>query len=108
MHRYRSDTVSVLLNDYLREFRSKLEAHKVSMEKVSISTDATQGQRTAALKEIQTLAKQIDELDAWERDVIYPLASQKIEIDLDDGVKVNYQKFEGALKPIKGLSDADD
>ena len=108
MHRYRPDTVSVLLNDYLREFRSKLEARKVSQEKLSISADATQGQRTAAIKEIQTLTKQIDELDAWERDVIYPLASRKIEIDLDDGVKVNYQKFEGALKPIKGLSDADD
>ena len=33
---------------------------------------------------------------------------QRIEIDLDDGVKANYPKFGAALKPIKGLSDADE
>ena len=52
--------------------------------------------------------RQIDELDAWERDVLFPLATQKIEIDLDDGVKTNYPKFGAALKPIKGLNDSDD
>jgi hypothetical protein len=47
-------------------------------------------------------------LDAYERDVLFPLASRRIEIDLDDGVKANYQKFGDALKPIKGLAEADD
>ena len=32
------------------------------------------------------------------------LAAQRIEIDLDDGVKANYPKFGKALKPITGLS----
>jgi len=32
--------------------------------------------------------------------VLYPLATQRIEIDLDDGVKVNYAKFGKALRPI--------
>ena len=44
--------------------------------------------------------EKIEELDAWERDVIFPLASQRIEIDLDDGVKANYPKFGSALKSI--------
>jgi len=35
--------------------------------------------------------------------VIFELASQQVKIDLDDGVKVNYPKFGGALSPIKGL-----
>ena len=65
-------------------------------------------QRTKADKEIQSLEKAILEIDAWERDVIYPLASRRIEIDLDDGVKANYPKFAGALKPIKGLEEAED
>ena len=108
MHRYRPDTVSVVLNDYLREFRSKLEAHRRAQEALSISGDASPAQKTKALKEIEATARQIEELDAWERDVLFPLATQKIEIDLDDGVKANYPKFGAALKAIKGLNDSDD
>ena len=43
------------------------------------------------------------ELDEYEHEVLYPLASQNIEIDLDDGVKANYPKFGDALKKIPGL-----
>lgn len=108
MHRYRPDTVSVVLNDYLREYRNKLEAHRKSLEALSSSSDALPAQRTKAEKEIGEVTKVIAELDAYERDLLFPLATQKIEIDLDDGVKANYPKFGDALKPIKGLSDADD
>lgn len=108
MHRYRPDTVSVVLNDYLREYRNKLEAHRKAQEAQSINPEATPAQRTKALKEVGEATKVIEELDAYERDVLYPLATQKIEIDLNDGVKANYPKFGAALKPIKGLSDADD
>ena len=108
MHRYRPDTVSVLLNDYLREFRSKLEGYHRAQGALSISGDASPTQRTKALKEIEATARQIEEINAWERNVLFPLATQKIEIDLDDGVKANYPKFGAALKPIKGMNDADD
>jgi len=108
MHRYRPDTVSIVLNDYLREYRNKLEAHRKAQEAQSINPEVTPAQRTKALKEVGEATKVIEELDGYERDVLYPLATQKIEIDLDDGVKVNYPKFGAALKPIKGLSDADD
>jgi hypothetical protein len=108
MHRYRPDTVSVVLNDYLREYRNKLEAHRKAQEAQSINPEATPAQRTKALKEVGEATKVIEELDGYERDVLYPLATKKIEIDLDDGVKANYPKFGAALKPIKGLSDADD
>ena len=108
MHRYRPDTVSVVLNDYLREYRNKLEAHRKAQEAQIINPEATPTQRTKALKAVGEATKVIEELDGYERDVLYPLATQKIEIDLDDGVKANYPKFGAALKPIKGLSDADD
>lgn len=104
MHRYRGDTVSVLLNDYLREFITKLEGERARLEKLADDPTATQGQKTKALKDVAKVAKQIDELNEWERDVIFPLAQQKIEIDLDDGVKANYPKFGNALKKIAGLS----
>ena len=96
--------MSVLLNDYLREFITKLEGERARLDKLSDDPTATQGQRTKALKDAGVVATQIDELHAWERDVIFPLAQQKIEIDLDDGVKANYPKFGTALKKIPELS----
>ncbi|MBU0673654.1 MAG: BREX-1 system adenine-specific DNA-methyltransferase PglX [Proteobacteria bacterium] len=108
LHRYRPDTVSVILNDYLREFRTKLSANLDNLKRVEASVEAAKGEKTKALKEIETLKKTIDELDTWERDVLYPLATQKIDLDLDDGVKVNYQKFGTALKKIPGLDTSDE
>ena len=108
LHRYRADTVSVLLNDYLREFISKLEGERGRLEKLSDDLNANQGQRTKALKEVAVIAKQIDELNEWERDVVFPLAQARIEIDLDDGVKANYPKFGTALKKVSGLEAKND
>jgi len=104
MHRYTPSTVSVVLNEYLREFRTKLEARKDSYEQISISASASQKEKTQALKMITKLDKAIDEVNGYERDVLYPLAGQNIEIDLDDGVKHNYPLFGSALKKITGLS----
>ena len=108
MHRYRTDTVSVLLNDYLREFISKLEGERGRIEKLSDDPSVSQGQRTKALKEVAIIAKQINELNEWERDVIFPLAQAKVAIDLDDGVKANYPKFGTALKKVPGLEAKND
>jgi len=103
MHRYRPDTASVVLNGYLREFRIKLLSRKSQLEAVSISASASPGEKTKALKEIESLRKMIEELESYEREVLYPLATEQIAIDLDGGVKVNYQKFGPALKKIPGL-----
>ncbi len=104
MHRYRPDTVSVVLNDYLRNFQAKLTSRKDHLEAVSISASATSGEKTRALKEIDKINKMIAEMEEYERDVLYPLATEQVEIDLDDGVKVNYNKFGAALKKITGLT----
>ena len=103
MHRYRPDTVSVVLNDYLREFRTKLSARKEHLDQISISASANPKEKTQALKDLEKLRKIIDELDEYERETLYPLATKQIAIDLDDGVKVNYLKFGDALKKIPGL-----
>jgi hypothetical protein len=108
MHRYRPDTVSVVLNQYVREFIHKLEVERARLEKLAVDPAATPAQQTKAQKETATVIKQIAELAEWEREVVYPMAQQKIAIDLDDGVKRNYPLFAGALKPIKGLEAADD
>jgi len=102
MHRYRPDTASIVLNDYLRNFRTKLEAKKDNCEQTQISGSETE--KVKATKEIDKLKSMIEELNQWEHEVLYPLAGKRIEIDLDDGVKVNYPKFGTALKKIAGLS----
>ena len=104
MHRYRGDTVSIMLNDYLREYITKLEGHRAEQQKITDNPGLKQGDRTRAQKEVDRVAKVILELRDWERDVILPLAQQKIEIDLDDGVKANYPLFGTALKKIAGLN----
>lgn len=107
MHRYKPSTVSTVLNEYLREFESKLEANLQHQERVAAG-DGTSREKAAALKEAERLRKVLVELSEYEHDVLYPLASQQIAIDLDDGVKVNYPKFYPALKKITGLEAADD
>ncbi|MFZ2623868.1 MAG: BREX-1 system adenine-specific DNA-methyltransferase PglX [Propionibacterium sp.] len=107
MHRYTPSTVSTVLNEYLREFESKLEANLQHQERLTTG-DGTPRERAAALKEAERLRKVLLELSEYEHDVLYPLASQQIAIDLDDGVKVNYPKFYPALKKITGLEAADD
>jgi type II restriction/modification system DNA methylase subunit YeeA len=105
MHRYRSDTISVLLNDYLRQYRDKLSAYKSHQEAIERSSDASQREKTKALKEIEQVNKVLAELKEYEDEILYPLATQQIEIDLDDGVLVNYNKFGMALKKVSGLSE---
>lgn len=103
LHRYRSDTVSVVLNGYLRDFRNKLAAHLNYLQQVCISVTASQAEKTRANKEIDTVKKQLQELDDYERDTLYPLAIKQEPLDLDDGVKANYLKLGPALKKIVGL-----
>lgn len=107
MHRYRPDMVSVVLR-YLRDFRKKVADEKDRQASASINPAASQGDRTRALKETDRLNKVLAELDDYERDVLYPKATEQIEIDLDDGVKVNYLKFGAALKKIVGLEAKDE
>lgn len=104
MHRYQPDTVSIVLNDYLREFRTKLNAYKDQLTAINISSNQSQGEKTKALKQLEKTTKMITEMEEYERDVLYPLATKQLEIDLDDGVKVNYPKFGSALKTVTGLS----
>ncbi len=89
---------------YLREYRIKLTARREHLEQVSVSASSSKQEKTRALKEIEKLKKIIDELNDYEREILYPLATEKIKIDLDDGVKVNYNKFGKALKKVPGLS----
>lgn len=96
MHRYSETTVGEILTKYLRPLQSKLRSR----------IDILSREKTAkSEKEINRLSGQMQELSDWERDVVYDLAQKHVRIDLDDGVKVNYNKFPHALAKVPGLSD---
>lgn len=95
MHRYTPSTVGQILTKYLREYVEKLNAKIGQLEQSDRAADNRQADKYRAA---------VHELTDWERDVIYPLANERIDIDLDDGVKVNYNKFPHALAKVTGLS----
>lgn len=101
MHRYNPATVSTVLNEYLREYRAKLEVAQINAEQAAAAGSAKDQ------KEADRLRKVLSELRDYEHDVLYPLATQQLAIDLDDGVKANYPKFYPALKKISGLEAAE-
>jgi len=104
MHRYRADTVSIVLNDYLRDFKAKLQAHIKSLEAITIDPSTSDREETEAGKEVDDTRKALHDIETYESDILFPLAEQQIEIDLDDGVKQNYPKFGKALKKVTGLN----
>ena len=103
MHRYTPDTLNNILNGYLKEYREKLKTHIESLESVMVS--GSSAEQTKASKEKDKLKLVVNELLEYERDVLYPLATERIPIDLDDGVLVNYNKFGSAIKKVTGLND---
>ena len=103
LHRYTRDTVNRVLNRYLREFLSKLRARLEQIEYALASESGSARDKTRLRKESDQLKKTLRECEDWEREVLLPLAQQRIELDLDDGVKVNYLKLGAALAPIAGL-----
>jgi hypothetical protein len=107
VHRYTKDTVNTLLNKYLRDYLKKLESRINHLVHIEATATATK-EKTAARKEAEKLRKDLKDCQDWERNTILPLAQQRLEIDLDDGVKVNYLKFVGAVQAIAGLASKED
>jgi len=107
VHRYTRDTVNTLLNKYLRDYLHKLENRIAYLTQQEATATVTK-EKTAARKEREKLQKDLKDCQDWERNVILPLAQQRLEIDLDDGVKTNYLKFTGAVQTIPGLAAKED
>lgn len=103
MHRYNPDTLGKILNDYLVEYREKLGIHTENLENVGVKGSPIE--QIKAQKEIDKIKLVLIELQEYERDILYPLVQQRIKIDLDEGVLVNYNKFGRAIKEISGLND---
>lgn len=108
LHRYTKDTLNQVLNNYFRPYLQKLEARLAQLGLDQLNDSLPTRERTAARKEAEKITKVLKECEAWEQDALLPLAQQRIELDLDDGVKVNYLKLQDVLAPIPGLAAKED
>ena len=108
LHRYTKDTLNQVLNYYFRPYLKKLESRLEQLGRNQLDQDLKPSERTAARKEAEKITKVLRECQAWEQDALLPLAQQRIELDLDDGVKVNYLKLQDVLAPIPGLAAKED
>ena len=102
MHRIESDTLSKLHADYVVPYIDKIEQQHLEAEDLAMRDDISQAQRNKARKSADEYADQIRELKDFEQ-VLVQMASQRLSIDLDDGVRTNYPKFYPLVEPIKGL-----
>lgn len=98
MHRYQPDTVARIRTDYVHEQQARYRTAMADLEN-RVASAAT-GERVKLNKALTRLKDQDAELRAYE-EKIHHLADQMIAIDLDDGVKVNYAKFQDVLAKIK-------
>lgn len=94
MHRYNADTIGNLRIDYLHRMERIYESEISRMEDM-IDNSGNAREVTAASKRKEKLQKQLKECQEYDEKVGH-LALSRIEIDLDDGVKVNYEKVQTA------------
>lgn len=98
MHRYQPDTVARIRTDYVHEQQAR---YRTAIEEIEKRIDSmTSSDRVKANKRLVSLKAQDEELHAYE-EKIHHLADQMISIDLDDGVKKNYEIFKDVLAKIK-------
>lgn len=98
MHRYTPDMLARIRTDYVHETQERYRTQIANLE--DQLQGAAKGQAVKLQKQLKKLSEQLRECSEFEEKV-HHLADQMISIDLDDGVKVNYAKFQDVLAKIK-------
>jgi len=92
MHRYDEDTIGRVRTDYLHKIQAKLEDVMNQCDMV-LNSEVSANEKAKAVKKKEKLIKQLAETKIYDQAIAH-IALQRIAIDLDDGVKVNYAKFQ--------------
>lgn len=93
MHRYDADTVGRVRTDYLHRTQKFVESAMQNAQ-YTIENASSASEKSKATKAVTKYTKQLAEMRIYDEAIAH-IANQRIEIDLDDGVKVNYEKFQG-------------
>ena len=99
MHRYQPDTIARIRTDYVHEQQARYRTAIEDLEKQVAAATST-SERVKLTKQLNKVQAQDAELHQYEEKV-HVLADQMIKIDLDDGVKHNYEIFKDVLAKIK-------
>ena len=99
LHRYQPDTIARIRTDYVHEQQARYRTAIEGLEKQVVAATST-SERVKLTKQLNKVQAQDTELHQYEEKV-HALADQMIKIDLDDGVKHNYEIFKDVLAKIK-------
>lgn len=99
LHRYEENTIARMRTDYLTPYQEIIENQRSYSEKIVIDSKTTPKDKKIAEQKLRELENTLKELREYANEVKH-IAEQKIVLDLDDGVKVNYEKFGKILKKI--------
>ncbi len=101
MHRYDKQTLARVRTDYLHKLQGKYEAILVQCRQLEENPTLSVRDKAANIKRIVKVTKQLEETRLYDQ-ALGHVASQYIAIDLDDGVNVNYEKFQGVQVAREG------
>ena len=107
MHRIESDTLSRLHADYVSPYIDKVEQQLKEAEDDAVRDDLSQAQRNKANKLAAELADKVREVKEFAT-ILAQMSTQRLTIDLDDGVKTNYPKYYPLVEPIKGIESKEE
>ena len=93
LHRYTPSTTSTVLA-YLRDYIARVSGYAAVLEESDTAKD---------LHAADKLRRIVNECKAYEADILYPLATRNMPIDLDDGVLVNYLRMGKAVRAIPAI-----
>ena len=99
IHRYQPDLVARLRTDYIHETQSRLN-HSIEMITTQLDGDLTSSGKVRLNKELTKFKAQAEEVKKYE-EIVHHWADKMEPMDLDDGVKKNYEKFKDLLAKIK-------
>ena len=98
MHRYEPTLVARIRTDYLHKTQKAIEQAIINCDNI-INNSSSNTEISKATKDKTKLQKQLKETQEYDEALAH-IANQNIEIDLDDGVKINYAKFQN-IKMLK-------
>ena len=104
LHRYNKNTIPAIRGKYVNELQAKLNSKLEFADKKLLEDGLSTKEKNELKTEREKYRKQINELLEFDKK-LNALANQNIELDLDDGVKVNYKKLDGILYKIKFSGD---
>lgn len=102
LHRYHEGTLARLRAEYVVPLTGKLQARIEMLEKDAAAAPSSAA-RNKLNKQIEKLRKKHVELLAYDEKLRHH-ADMRIQLDLDDGVKVNYGKFGDLLAEVKAVT----